>query len=193
MTIIIVMLIIMCFLVATYFYVRQKFAREIAYRKKLVHSYEKELDEQKAILEQTKAELTEVTKKIEAYKAELKNKEKLLEEKINQNKSFMRLLHQTEIEGSAKDIINAVRLASEGRHDMSDEEWRMFLHAVDELYPTFNDILIRRLGKVDRQELRFCYLIRIGLTNPQIQNIMNLPRTTVWRWGKKYDWITNQL
>lgn len=181
----------MCFLVVIYFYVRQRFAREIEYRKTLVHSYEKELDEQKANLEQTKAELAKVTKEIEAYKIELKNKEELLEEKINQNKSFMRLLHQTEIEGSAKDIVNAVRLASEGRHDISDEEWKTLLHAVDELYPTFNDILIRRLGKVDRQELRFCYLVRIGLTNPQIQNIMNLPRTTVWRWGKKYDWITN--
>lgn len=187
--IIAVMIFIMCFLVAMNIFVRRKFEREIAYRKKMVHSYEKELDTQKLTLERTKKELERVTKEIDSYKAQLKEKERLLEEKISQNKSFIKLLHQTEIEGSAKDIVNAVRLASEGRHSMTDDEWKTLLHAVDELYPTFNDTLIRRLGKVDRQELRVCYLIRIGLTNPQIQNITNLPRTTVWRWVKKYEWI----
>lgn len=184
-----VMIFIMLFLLLTYFYVRKKFAREIAYRKRLVHSYEKELDEQRQHLEETKAALERVTREIENYKVELREKEHLLEEKISQNKTFIKLLHQTELEGSAKDIVNAVRLASEGRHSMSDEDWKMLLRAVDEMYPSFNDTLVRRIGKVDRQELRVCYLIRIGLTNPQIQNITGLPRTTVWRWVKKYEWI----
>lgn len=184
-----VMIFIMLFLLLTYFYVRKKFAREIAYRKRLVHSYEKELDEQRQHLEETKAALERVTREIENYKVELREKEHLLEEKISQNKTFIKLLHQTELEGSAKDIVSAVRLASEGRHSMSDEDWKMLLRAVDEMYPSFNDTLVRRIGKVDRQELRVCYLIRIGLTNPQIQNITGLPRTTVWRWVKKYEWI----
>ena len=188
--IITVMVSIMCFLITMYVYLRRRFAREIAYRKKLAHSYERELDTQQAILERTKEELERVKKQIEAYKTELKEKERLLEEKIAQNKSFMKLLHQTEMEGNARDIVNAVRMASEGKHTMSDADWKMLLHAIDELYPTFNDTLIRKLGKIDRQELRVCCLIRIGLTNPQIQNIMNLPRTTVWRWVRKYDWIT---
>lgn len=189
--IITVMISIMCFLIIMYAYLRKKFARETAYRKKLVRSYEKELDRQQAVLERTKAELDRVTKEIDACKAELREKERLLEEKISQNKDFIKLLHQTEIEGNAKDIINVVRKASEGKHAMTDDEWKAMLHAVDELYPSFNDTLIRRLGKVDRQELRVCYLIKIGLTNPQIQNVMNLPRTTVWRWVKKYGWITD--
>lgn len=198
-----VMLIIMCFLLLTYIYVRRRFAREIAYRKRLVHSYEKELDRQKAEtmrkedelrrqrlnLEHTKEELERVTREIEAYKIELRAKELSLEEKIRQNKAFIKLLHQTELEGSATDIVNAVRQSSMGRHDMSDADWKMLLRAVDELYPTFNDTLARRMGTADRQEMRVCYLIRIGLTNPQIQNITGLPRTTVWRWVKKYEWI----
>ncbi len=189
--IITVMISIMCFLIVMYVYLRKKFAREIAYRKKLVHSYEKELDRQQAVLERTKGELDRVTREIDAYKAELREKERMLEEKISQNKDFIKLLHQTEIEGNAKEIINVVKKASEGKHTMTDDEWKALMHAVDELYPSFNDTLIRRLGKVDRQELRVCYLIKIGLANPQIQNIMNLPRTTVWRWVKKYGWITD--
>lgn len=187
--IIAVMVFIMVFLLLTYVYVRKRFVREIAYRKRLVHSYEKELETQRQHLRQTKEKLERVTKEIDNYKTELRTKERLLEEKINQNKTFIKLLHQTELEDNAEDIIKAVRLASEGRHTLSEEEWKMLLHAVDEMYPTFNDSLIRKIGKVDRQELRVCYLIRIGLTNPKIQNITGLPRTTVWRWVKKYDWI----
>lgn len=170
-----VMIFIMCFLLATYIYVRHRFAREIAYRKSLVRSYERELDR--------------VNTEIDYYKAALKEKEAQLEEKIEQNKSFIRLLHQTEIEGNAKDIVSAVRRASQGQHAMTEADWQALLHAIDELYPTFRDVLSRRLGRIDRQELRVCYLIRIGLSNPQIQNITGLPRTTVWRWVKKNEWI----
>lgn len=185
-----VMVAIMCFLVVMYIYVRKKFEREIAYRRKLVHSYEKELDTQRCNLENTKRELERVTKEIDNYKNELASKELLLEEKIKQNKTFIKLLHQTEIEVNAEEIIGIVKEASEGRHTMSDEDWKMFLHAVDERYPTFKNSLVQRLGKVNRQEMRLCYLMKIGMTNPQIQNIMDLPRTTVWRWTKKYEWIT---
>lgn len=201
-----VMIFIMCFLVATYIYVRHRFAREIAYRKKLVRSFEKELEAQKEEvrkkeaeirvqrqnLERSKAELERVTSEIEAYKVELQVKEKQLEDKIRQNKSFIKLLHQTELEGSAKDIINVTKAASEGLHTMTDDDWKTLLHAVDKLYPSFNDELIRRTGNADRQELRVCYLMRIGLNNPQIQNVTGLPRTTVWRWVKKYEWIINE-
>jgi len=31
--------------------------------------------------------------------------------------------------------------------------------------------------------------MRIGLSNRQIQNMANLPRSTVWRWVKKCDWV----
>lgn len=189
--IITVMIAIMCFLVLMYVYLRRKFVREIEYRKKIVHSYEKELDKQRLNLEHTKKELDRVTHEIETYKIQLKEKEHLLEEKIDQNKTFIKLLHQTEIEGSANDIIGLVKRASEGKYEMTENDWKMFMHAVDELYPTFNDLLVRKTGNADRMELRVCYLIRIGLTNPQIQNITNLPRTTVWRWVKKYGWITN--
>lgn len=203
--IMVVMISIMLFLVLMYFYLRRKFVREIAYRKNIARSYEKALDlqrtemrkkeeelhRQRIILENTKAELDLITKEIETYKIKLSEKEKLLEEKIKQNKSFMRLLHQTELEGNAKDIVDAVKKASNGQYEMSDVDWKMLLQAVDELYPSFNDQLIRKIGRIDRQELRVCYLIRIGLTNPQIQNIMNLPRTTVWRWTKKYEWISD--
>lgn len=199
-----VSVLIVCFLIAVFIILRKKFTREIVYQRKIARSYERELEQQRKDnrlkedelhrqeqrLAHTQSELDRVSIEIENYKNVLKEKEQMLEDLINQNKSFMRLLHQTELEGSAQSIVNAVKQASEGRHIMSDEDWKMLLQAVDQLYPDFNDLLIRKLGRVDRQELRVCYLIRIGLSNPQIQNVTNLPRTTVWRWTKKYEWIT---
>ncbi len=32
-------------------------------------------------------------------------------------------------------------------------------------------------------------VMRIGLSKPQIQNMTNLSRVTIWRWVKKYDWV----
>ncbi len=32
-------------------------------------------------------------------------------------------------------------------------------------------------------------LMRAGLSKPQIQNMTNLSRVTIWRWVKKYDWV----
>lgn len=198
-----VSLFIMLFLIVVFIILRRKFDREIVYQRKIARSYERELMQQRKEnqvkedelhrqeqrLAHTQSELERVTIEIENYKSILKEKEQMLEDIINQNKSFMRLLHQTKLEGSAQDVVDAVRRSSEGRHEMSDEEWKQLLLAVDKLYPDFTDMLIRKLGRVDRQELRVCYLIRIGLSNPQIQNITNLPRTTVWRWTKKYEWI----
>lgn len=200
-----VSVLIMVFLIVVFIILRKKFDREIVYQRKIARSYERELmrqrndnqimeDElhrQEQRLANTQSELDRVSIEIENYKSLLREKEQMLEGIISQNKSFMRLLHQTKLEGSAQDIIDAVRRSSEGRHELSDEEWKQLLLAIDKLYPDFTDLLIRKLGRVDRQELRVCYLIRIGLSNPQIQNITNLPRTTVWRWTKKYEWIAS--
>ncbi len=196
---------IVCFLIVMYILLRTKFNRERVYHRRIARSYERELEQlradnrlkedelhrQEQNLLRKQQDLDRVTMEIENYKSVLKEKEKMLEGLVNQNKSFMRLLHQTELEGSADDIIDAVRQSSEGKRVMEEDDWKRLMAAVDQRYPDFNDTLIRRMGRVDRQELRVCYLLRIGLNNPQIQNITNLPRTTVWRWTKKYEWITN--
>lgn len=50
------------------------------------------------------------------------------------------------------------------------------------------DRLLRELGTFTEQQMQVCYLMRIGLSKPQIQNMTNLSRTTVWRWVNRYDW-----
>lgn len=116
-------------------------------------------------------------------------KEQLQAEKEEQNKAFIKLLHQSDLEGTAEEVIEAVRQASMGKRNMTAAEWKQLYHAVDEFYPSFKDRLAKELGTFTEQQQQVCYLMRIGLTNPQIQNMTNLSRPTVWRWVKKYDWV----
>ena len=112
-----------------------------------------------------------------------------LTEQAEQNKRVIKMLHQSELEGKAEDVVQAVRDSAIGKGDMTAADWKKLYQAVDELYPSFKDRLLQELGTFTQQQMQVCYLMRIGLSNRQIQNMTNLPRSTVWRWVKKYDWV----
>ena len=161
-----------------------------------IEQKEKDLEKSKKSLEKSSEELNSVKRELQRVNAELsdydkalKAKEQQLSEKMDQNKTFIRLLHQSELEGKAEDVIYAIRQSSTGKKDMESADWKQLYQAVDELYPLFKDRLLRELGTFTEQQMQVCYLMRIGLSKPQIQNMTNLSRVTVWRWVKKYDWV----
>ena len=157
---------------------------------------EKELNKSKKSLENTsnelnnvKQELQRVNNELTEYNEALKEKEEQLAERMEQNKSFIKLLHQSELEGKAEDVIHAIRQSSKGKKDMESADWKQLFKAVDDLHPTFKDKLLKELGNFTEDQKRVCYLMRIGLSKPQIQSLTNLSRVTIWRWVKKYDWV----
>ena len=128
-------------------------------------------------------------KEVVALLEENRAKEQQLAEQKEQNKAIIKLMHQTDLEGTAEEVIDAIRKSSTGKKEMSSDDWKQLYHAVDELYPSFKDKLVKELGSYTEQQQQVCYLMRIGLTNSQIHNITNVSRATVWRWVKKYDWV----
>lgn len=112
-----------------------------------------------------------------------------LAEKTRQNQSLMQMLHRTEISTNAEDEIAIVKEAALGRRKLEIDEWQRLYAAVDSLYPEFRDSLIAHLGKFTEQQMQVCYLMCIGLDNPQIRNVSDIPRTTIWRWTKACEWI----
>lgn len=160
---------------------------------------ENELDKSKESLDKTsdelnnvKQELSRVNEELTEYNKALREKERQLTEKIEQNRTFIKLLHQSELEGKADDVINAVKQSSKGKKDMTVAEWKQLYHAIDEIYPSFKDRMIKELGTFTEQQIQLCYLMRIGLSKQQIKNMTNLSRVTVWRWVKKYEWILSE-
>ena len=109
-----------------------------------------------------------------------------LQAKIEQNVSFLNIIHQTELEGTADDVIDKVRKASVGQHTMSEKDWKDMFYAVDTLHPEWRDMLVRRIGMLSNSKMKVCYLMRIGLTNTQIVNLTSLSPATVWRYSTKY-------
>ena len=140
-------------------------------------------------MKSVRGELDRLNAELSDYDRELKSKEQQLLEKIEQNKTFVNLLHKTELEGKAEDVIHAITQSATGKKDMKPSDWKRLYQAVDELYPFFKDRMLIELGTFTEKQMQVCYLMRAGLTNHQIQNITSLSRVTVWRWTNKYSWV----
>ena len=120
---------------------------------------------------------------------ELARKESELYEKMAQNKTLVRLLHQSELTDKAEEVIESIRQVSNGEKTMSQSDWEQLFTAVNALYPDFKEQMVNKCDALTEQQIQFCYLLRIGLSNVQIKNVTNMSRVTVWRWMKKFEWI----
>lgn len=167
---------------------------------KVLLSKEKDLTQSKNQLNQiiieaanTQMKLNEARAKQEKLSYELESKEAILKEKIKQNKTIISLMHQTEFEINAEDVIQNLKKSGNGTSRLTDKGWHDLYAAIDKLCPDFKEQMISNLGTVTDQQRQFCYLKRAGFSNTQVQNITELSRVTIWRWSKKYDWINANL
>ena len=154
--------------------------KNIRLAKAMVASKDAELEKEKASIEQKEKELatlnttnTKLTKQLEAAE----NDFRML---VAQNSELTRLTLMNDIACDAKDIIEKVKRASEGKYHLSDNEWKELLGAVDKLYPEFTHEVQSKFKRINEPLLRVCYLLKIGLTGPQIVNLTGYPRQTVW-------------
>ena len=154
--------------------------KNIRLAKAMVASKDAELEKEKASIEQKEKELatldttnSKLTKQLEAAE----NDFRML---VAQNRELTRLTLMNDIACDAKDIIEKVKRASEGKYHLSDDEWKELLGAVDKLYPEFTHEVQSKFKRINEPLLRVCYLLKIGLTGPQIVNLTGYPRQTVW-------------
>lgn len=173
-------------------YNERQFREDILQKEQDLVNLKRTLEWSSNELDDVKRELLRVNVELSKYDEALKVKEQQLSEKIAQNQTFLNLLHQSELANKAEDVIDTIRQSSEGKKNMQPADWKQLYKAVDELYPTFKDKLLKELGTFSEQQMQVCYLMRIGLSKPQIQNVTNLSRVTVWRWVKKYDWVQGE-
>lgn len=126
---------------------------------------------------------------IETEKTDLSNQ---LQDSVEQNKTFIRILTQSQMEMVDKDIIFTLKQSSDGKKTMTNNDWMCLYYAVDKEYPDFKEKLLQRIDVFTEKQMQLCYLLRIGLSKQQIMNITGLSRPTVWRWDKKHDWISKE-
>lgn len=148
-----------------------------------------QLNNVKAELAASTEQLRHSNADIDRYTADLQKAKNELAEKRRQSQTLMQMLHRTEFSVQAEDVVISVKEAARGRRKLEGDDWQQLYAAVDSLYPGFRDILTERIGTFSEQQMQVCYLMRIGLNNPQIKNVSDVPRTTIWRWTKAYGWI----
>lgn len=135
------------------------------------------------------AEIERVSLQEKDLRDELARKESELNERMAQNKTLVRFLHQSELTDKAEEVIESIRQVSNGEKTMSQSDWDQLFTAVNALYPDFKEQMVNKCDALTEQQIQFCYLLRIGLSNVQIKNVTNLSRVTVWRWMKKFEWV----
>lgn len=133
--------------------------------------------------------MKEISEELQHNEQLLETTQKRLNDKMKQSEQLMQMLHKAELEDSASDVVEAVRKSAEGKKKLSATEWQQLYSAVNSLYPDFKDSLMSRDGNLSEQQMQMCYLMRIGLTGPQINNVVDISRTTVWRWTNANKWI----
>lgn len=164
---------------------------DLSERAEQMASYKKKLEDNSSELAAVKQSLARVEQELQENREKLKDREQQLEDKIEQNKTFIKLLYQSDMTSKAAEFINMLRQSSGSTKEMQLSDWKKLYQAIDDLYPDFKDQFLRQPGAFTEQQMQVCYLMRAGLSKPQIQQLTRLSRVTVWRWTKKYDWVLN--
>ena len=154
--------------------------KNIRLAKAMVASKDAELEKEKASIEQKEKELATLNATNSKLTNQLEAAENDFRMLVAQNRELTRLTLMNDIACDAKDIIEKVKRASEGKYHLSDDEWKELLGAVDKLYPEFTHEVQSKFKRINEPLLRVCYLLKIGLTGPQIVNLTGYPRQTVW-------------
>ena len=149
---------------------------------------EEELQQNRQTLHNKINDITIIDLQLQRSEQELREKTILLEEKLKQNESLFRMLHLSDLHGNASVVIDSIKKAADGKEILSDGTWKQFITAVDNLYPHYHNDVIDKLGTLKTEQLRVCYLLKAGLSNTQILNLItDASRATTWRWIKKYN------
>lgn len=156
------------------------------------NSLEQELEQANEALNNNKEKLKQAQEELAQTDQDLKAVTLQLREKLQQNAILKEFYQQNKLSINAKEVLKNIRKAAIGQHKLTPEEWDEFYVAVDELYPTFQDELLNSYGTYNAKQMRVFYLLRIGLTCPEIQNLADASRSTVYRWAEDYSKVIKE-
>lgn len=157
----------------------------------IIEEKEKELACGKKELEHMEKELGLLTTSNSRLAGQLHCAEEDFKMLVAQNRELTKLTLMNNISENAKDIVDKIKKTSQGKYHLNDEEWKELLGAVDKLYPEFTYEVQLKFKKISEPMLRVCYLLKIGLSGPEIVNLTDYPRQTVWDRIKRIEKIMN--
>ena len=122
----------------------------------------------------------------------IEEKDETIKQKDNrQTKMLHRIIqlihHTNQMSASAdmKQLCADFEALSYGKQYPTPEDWNRLMAVVDNENPDFATMLHKKLKRIDDSILKTAYLLRIGMDNMHISNLMNAPRQTTWNRTKK--------
>ena len=122
----------------------------------------------------------------------IEEKDETIKQKDNrQTKMLHRIIqlihHTNQMSASAdmKQLCADFEALSYGKQYPTPEDWNRLMAVVDNENPDFAAMLHKKLKRIDDSILKTAYLLKIGMDNMHISNLMNAPRQTTWNRTKK--------
>lgn len=147
-------------------------------------------------LKQDARELMDATRKLHAEKERLQERLQVkieqLNTKIEEAEEKYRILfnmRQQSINDSVpKDLVVTLHEASSKGLRITDEQESRVIEEVNSAYPLFAQQMLKDRKKFSENQFLICYLMRLGLSKNDIQNLTNVSRSTIWRYYRSYSW-----
>lgn len=156
-----------------YFYRRKRLLELILTKDKMIEDYSAENLRKQASLDAA-------IKSNETLDIQLSELYQKIEKKRLQNDVLLQLALMRKTEDNAAEVIEKFKKASIGQHTLTDDEWKELMAAIDDMYPTFKNVLQNKISRLTKPIIQTAYMMKAGISNPQIVNLMNIPRQTVW-------------
>lgn len=110
-----------------------------------------------------------------------------------QTKVLMRISRLNQAREDIGQVVQDLeKIALKGR-SMNDEEWKKLRDSVDAQFPTFATSVAENIPRMKEVLLRTCYLMKIGMSNQQIEILTNSAHQTVWNRVRKINKHLGQI
>ncbi|MGM9620792.1 MAG: hypothetical protein ACI3X4_04980 [Bacteroidaceae bacterium] len=146
---------------------------------------ERKLSELQETLQAKDRETQEKEKELQEQKQHSREIEEELARKKVQTEELTRLSRLTQARTEFGQAIEEIEKAARTGKGISEEKWQELLCAVDAQFPTFRATISERLPRINETLLRTCYLLKIGMSNQQIEVLTQSAHQTVWNRVKK--------
>lgn len=181
--------IISVLLMITFYFIRRKqvLAKLIDMNNRIdnlksdIANKEKVLKEKEYETESKSQELYKMNEIITTLDQQRSALEQIIKEQMQQNNDLMKMLLSREMENEDDSgIVVFFKEAATGLRKVGKNEWRRLYAAVNKKYPGFKEELQQKLTRINDVTLQVCYLLKIGFTNKEIENVTGWPHQTVW-------------
>lgn len=118
--------------------------------------------------------------------------ERILKERTERIQKMQQLIRQGGLAEKAEQAVKNIYDTQQEKRRLGKKDWAKFYAAMDAMYPPFKDCLMEISKRMKPEKMKVAYLMLAGLPGPQIEDLMETPRSTVWRWIGELDWIWEQ-